>query len=303
MRLQLHACPLSMLTASLVIVSTSSIGVCNISGNNFILKTLCDTFAGSSKQTNRAMAGIQVIGAGAGRTGTASLQAALDILGYNCYHMREVFVNDDSSMWMGLLSGKRSITDIVSMLVHNGFDATADDPASAFALEFVEYLPYVKVILTTRTDPEKWLDSLQQLTHVDKISSWLPLAIVPRYAKFIQMVRFYHAKRGYAYDPEFLNRSVALEWYESWNAKIRARVPKDRLLDFQVTEGWGPLCSFLGKPVPDVPFPRLNDKDGFRFALAFLECGHWAILGAPVLMVVCAMSRCCRPGRPKVKAQ
>lgn len=302
MRWQMYGRFPSLLVAALLFVCTSGIDMCNIAQNNFVLKTLCDALAGNNNQASLASAGIQVIGAGAGRTGTASLQAALNILGYNCYHMREAFVNDDSSTWMGLLTGKEGIEDIVSMLVQNGFDATVDDPANAFALEFVEHLPNVKVILTTRTDPEKWLDSLQQLANLRKSSSWLPFAIIPRFVKFNKMVTFYHGRRGYAFDPEFLNRSVALEWYESWNAKIRTRVPKDRLLDFQVSDGWGPLCSFLGKPIPNVPFPRVNDKDGFHFALVFLECVHWVILAASVMIVAFAMFTCCRPVRPKVKA-
>ncbi|CAK0881491.1 unnamed protein product [Prorocentrum cordatum] len=301
MRRPSYDCSLSLRVAPLLFVCTSSIDTCSLVGGNFMLKTICETFAGSSKQTDLATAGLQVIGAGAGRTGTASLQVALDILGYNCYHMREVLINGDSSAWMGLLTGKIGVEDIVSMLVHKGFTATADDPASAFALEFVEHLPDVKVILTTRTDPEKWLDSLQQLATLEKVSSWLPLAIIPRFVNFGKMAVFYHAKRGYAFDPDFMNRSVALQWYNDHNANIRARVPKDRLLDFQVTDGWEPLCSFLGKPIPNVPFPRVNDKDGFNFALAFLECLHWVILAVSVLIVVCAMVACCRAGRPKVK--
>lgn len=43
-------------------------------------------------------------------------------------------------------------------------------------------------------------------------------------------------------------------------AKVKATVPPDQLLVFSVTKGWEPLCKFLGKPVPDVPFPRMNDS-------------------------------------------
>jgi hypothetical protein len=40
---------------------------------------------------------------------------------------------------------------------------------------------------------------------------------------------------------------------------VKRRVPQERLLVYEVKEGWGPLCEFLGVPVPDEPFPRLND--------------------------------------------
>ena len=44
---------------------------------------------------------------------------------------------------------------------------------------------------------------------------------------------------------------------------VQAAVPADRLLVYQVKEGWEPLCAFLGKPVPDEPFPRTNDRGEF----------------------------------------
>ena len=40
-------------------------------------------------------------------------------------------------------------------------------------------------------------------------------------------------------------------------------IPADRLLVYQVKDGWGPLCDFLGVPVPDEPFPRTNDRGEF----------------------------------------
>ena len=40
---------------------------------------------------------------------------------------------------------------------------------------------------------------------------------------------------------------------------VKRVTPKDRLLTFRLEQGWGPLCEFLGKPVPDVPFPRVNE--------------------------------------------
>jgi len=31
-----------------------------------------------------------------------------------------------------------------------------------------------------------------------------------------------------------------------------------------VSQGWQPLCDFLGVPVPDAPFPRTNDTATFQ---------------------------------------
>ena len=48
--------------------------------------------------------------------------------------------------------------------------------------------------------------------------------------------------------------------YERHNVAVRAGVPADRLLEHDVTQGWEPLCGFLGLPVPDRPMPRTNDR-------------------------------------------
>ena len=42
---------------------------------------------------------------------------------------------------------------------------------------------------------------------------------------------------------------------------MRRIVPKERLLESDITDGWEPLCTFLNKPMPDIPFPRVNDAD------------------------------------------
>ena len=41
-------------------------------------------------------------------------------------------------------------------------------------------------------------------------------------------------------------------------------MPPGRLLEFDVAEGWGPLCAFFGVEVPGEPFPNLNDRAFFR---------------------------------------
>jgi hypothetical protein len=62
----------------------------------------------------------------------------------------------------------------------------------------------------------------------------------------------------------FLDKQHALEVYHRHVDAVRAKVPADRLLVYQVGEGWEPLCRFLDVPVPEVPFPHLNDTASFR---------------------------------------
>jgi hypothetical protein len=49
-----------------------------------------------------------------------------------------------------------------------------------------------------------------------------------------------------------------------WNEEVQRTVPEERLLVFEVRDGWEPLCRFLGVDVPDKPFPRANDGASFE---------------------------------------
>jgi hypothetical protein len=51
--------------------------------------------------------------------------------------------------------------------------------------------------------------------------------------------------------------------YRRRTEQVRAAIPPERLLVFEVTEGWEPLCAFLNAPVPDGPFPRTNSTEEF----------------------------------------
>jgi hypothetical protein len=50
---------------------------------------------------------------------------------------------------------------------------------------------------------------------------------------------------------------------ERHNAEVQATIPPERLLVWKVTDGWEPLCEFLGVPVPGVPVPHINDRTEF----------------------------------------
>ena len=58
--------------------------------------------------------------------------------------------------------------------------------------------------------------------------------------------------------------------YRDHYALVRRITPKGRLLEYKLGDGWGPLCEFLGKPVPYVPFPRVNDSEALQELLAII---------------------------------
>ncbi len=56
-------------------------------------------------------------------------------------------------------------------------------------------------------------------------------------------------------------RKKAKDAYRAHYKNVRNITPPERLLEFKLSDGWEPLCKFLGKPVPDVPFPHVNDTN------------------------------------------
>jgi hypothetical protein len=66
-------------------------------------------------------------------------------------------------------------------------------------------------------------------------------------------------------------------------------VPPDRLLVFTVDEGWRPLCDFIGVPVPEAPFPRVNDRAQFKQIVKGLTRGAYIILGLAAAVIAAAI--------------
>jgi hypothetical protein len=131
--------------------------------------------------------------------------------------------------------------------------------------------PDARVILTVR-DPGRWYDSAAGTilrgalaTPGESPPAFPPEAVAIRAAMkpLLDAVLFNGSLQGRAADREF-----AMERFTRHNAMVQAEVPAGRLLVYEVTQGWAPLCDFLGVPVPlDEPFPRVNDTASFRARL------------------------------------
>ena len=81
----------------------------------------------------------------------------------------------------------------------------------------------------------------------------------------------------------------AEEYFEQWKAKVIELVPKDRLLIYNVEEGWDPLAKFLNRSVPaDKPFPKINDADTVQLVVK----GSYWILILVLPCVVLLLSTC-----------
>lgn len=198
---------------------------------------------------------ISVIGAGFGRTGTLSLKSALETLGYEkCHHMIEVIHKPgEAEKWMQAIEAET--VDWDTLLA--GFEATVDWPACHFYKELADYYPQAKVLLSVR-DPRQWFESMSETT-LRVISKRIQADDVQQPKNLGTELVVKAAFSGRIDDLEHGIRVFNQHTQDVINA-----IEPDRLLVFDVRQGWEPLCQFLDKPVPDTAFPRVNSRDEFE---------------------------------------
>ena len=202
-----------------------------------------------------------------GRTGTMSLKHALEELGYSkCHHMIEVFQNPHQlQYWKDIAANKPVDFD----KVFEGYQAVVDFPGSIFYKKLMQVYPEAKVILTQR-DPEKWYksvsDTIYQLPRgFDRIMMKLVGLFKPEVAKISRNLDFANEIVWLDFfQDKFQDKDFAIQKFVQWNEEVKKVVPAEKLLVFEIQNGWEPLCSFLEKPVPSTPFPRVNDTAEFK---------------------------------------
>ena len=212
--------------------------------------------------------GLDIIGAGMGRTGTTSLKAALERLGFGpCYHMTELFEHPEHlDAWRAAVRGEP--VDWEGPL--KDYRSTLDWPGAPFYEELMEAYPEAKVILTVRV-PDRWYESTLNTIYEMTATTSSPLFslmswIVPRLRSVKQANRLVGtlAWQG-TFGGRFEDREYAISVFDEWNEGVKRRVPAEKLLVYDVKQGWGPLCEFLGVEAPEgEPFPHLNDTKIFR---------------------------------------
>jgi hypothetical protein len=197
---------------------------------------------------------LKVIGSGLGRTGTLSLKLALEQLGLGpCHHMVEVFMRPESvPLWVAAGKGQPDWDAIFA-----GYLSMVDYPGCKFWRELMDYYPDAKVIHTVR-DPERWFESTQATIFAP--SSGAAARPEPM-REFFEMVT--SAFQGRLHERDFM-----IEQFKRHTETVLAGVPKDRLLVFEASQGWAPLCGFLGVPVPDKPYPSENSRSDFKARIA-----------------------------------
>lgn len=229
---------------------------------------------------------LAIIGAGYGRTGTMSTYVALKRLGFPCYHMIEVLQNpanrEHLDFWLRVARAPEG-TQHDWERVFAGYTAAVDNPACCVWRALMAAYPQAKVLLTLHPKgPEAWYDStIDTIYFTETMWQFRVLAWTTRFGrKFGEMSRrliWQRAHRGTMAD-----RAAAIAEYHRHVEAVRAAVPPERLLVFSADQGWEPLCRFLEVPVPDEPFPNVNDRAQIKTTIAGITRGAYRIVGVGV---------------------
>ena len=208
---------------------------------------------------------MKVIGAGLPRTGTLSQKAALEMLGFGpCYHMVNVLVDLPLARhWERALDGNADWDEIFGE-----HEATVDWPGSFFYRELADAYPDAKIVLSTR-DPEAWeksmLDTIWDVIYGESTMAHISKArmlVDPDWHGYMSlMARMWAAQgifSGIPLEPGQLAGAIT-----RYQEQVERDIPSDRLLVWNVADGWEPLCDFLEVDVPNAQFPRLNDSKMF----------------------------------------
>lgn len=224
---------------------------------------------------------MKLIGAGLPRTGTLSQKIALEILGLSpCYHMVNVLGDlDQAQCWKAAFEGRPDWSKIFGE-----HQSAVDWPASYFYPELMDAYPEAKVLLSLR-DPESWATSMRDtifgVLYGDILICDLSNArakVDPKWRCYIDLMKVMWERSGLMPGGIETTCEAMAEAMERYHEEVKRTVPADRLLVWSVGDGWGPLCEFLEVPVPDMPFPHLNDTQQFTERIidgALLTLQEW----------------------------
>ena len=198
---------------------------------------------------------MKVICAGLMKTGTCTLARALEVLGCEVYYQSSKHFN--LQQWLDSFETDRLPN---FRKVFKDVDAVTDHPAAFWIEEIFNAFPEAKVILTVRDSEEVWLKSWQG--HLRMARNMLPfyMKVLLEIAPWRRKTRHYFTVMHHAICGSVNPEAGALyrAKYRHHNARVQAVIPSEKLLIYNVKEGWKPLCEFLGCDVPSTQFPRAN---------------------------------------------
>jgi hypothetical protein len=245
-----------------------------------------------------------------------SNETRIELLGMPTYHGLSMLTNPtECEMWIAALDAKfnnplQAIApapgsryqrapapftrkDWDSLLGH--VSAVTEIPSVCFGPELIDAYPKAKVALMYR-DVDAWFKSYDNsviqstfhplsvaLGNIDPAFGDMLVGIVYRI-----FVGYFGAKKATKEEV----RRVAKEGYERHYELIRRITPKERLLEYKLGTGWGPLCEFLGADEPvGVEFPRVNEMAAYHDLMLAIFIGSlWRIAKAYGWIVIITLA-------------
>ena len=241
---------------------------------------------------------MKIICAGYAKTGTKSIAKALRDLGFTVFDWEEQifdFVDD----WVDVF--QNGAKPDVKRLYQNA-DVCVDMPGTFFFEEILEAFPDCKVILSER-DEDSWVKShVNQLDSIAASRSRFMIRhlLSPTLYKVRGIVDSYFNALFGSCNPK--STCVFRKRYRIHNHRVKSIVPADKLLVYNVKQGWKPLCDFLGCEIPAVAFPHENIKAEITSTIAMTRYGQrikWEMqrslfaLGTAFVIIVVAILAIC----------
>lgn len=235
--------------------------------------------------------GVEVIGAGFGRTGTSSFKEALEILGFEkCYHMKRVVQNGHAEKWLEF-SESKDPNLLIELLDKGGYRSTSDHPSCMFWQEQLKMYPNAKVVVTVR-DPNSWYKSWMDTVAVLQPDCescpfgtrvFMGMNFFKGFAKMTRKIITYGTFNG-----DWSKKNM-IKCYIDHVDNVKALCPPEKLLLFHASDGWGPLCTFLDVPIPNRPYPHLNSTKEFKLFALIINVIGWivTILGCGIPGMYC----------------
>ena len=243
---------------------------------------------------------MKVICAGYSKTGTKSICKALRHLGFTVFDWEEQTF-DFVDHWVDVFQNGTK-PDVKR--VYQNADAAVDMPGFFFYEEILEAFPDCKVILSEREE-DSWVKSwARQLESLKATRSEIVVMLSPTARKMSYVgSSYFDAVYGSHDNPK--STYVFRKRYRIHNHRVKSIVPADKLLVYNVKQGWKPLCDFLECQVPTVPFPHenINAEITATFPMTRLgrqvnrevQRGFLAIGSILVIIVITLLAICFNP--------
>jgi hypothetical protein len=270
--------------------------------------------------------GLTVIGAGFSRTGTKSIERGLQQLGHRVYDIRSMMQHGHTDRWIQaaedwkVRGDLKQVETLLEEMEAEGYTATLDMPMNLFALAFSELRPKAKVLFSVRDNEEKWIFSFQAFAHImGPLRSCRPWVwIFPNLDSVMKLLNTIldfdtevmvfptHLSRPLPWFEEIHTNPMDspekqqawIEMHKKFQKELKANLPRDRLLVYNVKQGWAPLIPFLGiedTALAKEDFPRINDLDTLMLVRKVMDLIAFA-LPVWILMLLWILTRVLHAG-------